>query len=123
RGRHDGLPPSRRPPGRRNGSYNYLLVGLWPSYAVRAGQTRRISTYISQPRHRPNAALRKAAASASAAAAMPTGVTPAAYPITPMTLNTSPTNWANRGGAASSSSRGGPSLRPATHPQSTPHGP
>src|SRR5579871_3264442 len=73
------------------------------------GQNRRIITYISQPRHRPKAALRKAAASASAAATMPSTVTPVAYPITPITLMTRPTHWENRGGASSSSSAGGPS--------------
>ena len=38
-----------------------------------------------------------------------------AYPITPMTLNTSPTSWENRGGASSSSSLGGPSLGRTSH--------
>src|SRR6185312_1692271 len=73
------------------------------------GRIRRISTYISQPRHRPKAALRKAATNASTAAAIPRGVRPAAYPITPMMLTTRPTPWENRGPAASSISRGGPS--------------
>jgi hypothetical protein len=85
------------------------LLGSGGAAPGRPGQIRRISTYISQPRHRPKAALRNAAANASAAAAMPRGVRPVAYPITPMVLTTRPTPWENRGPAASSISRGGPS--------------
>src|SRR5690606_18767653 len=54
------------------------------------------------------ATLRNAANSAAAVATIPSVVDPEAYPSTPTTAKTRPTACANRGGASSSRSAGGP---------------
>src|SRR6185437_8314272 len=55
------------------------------------GCRRRMSRYVSQPRQKPNAALRMAASSAAAVAPKASGVIHAANPISPTSANPSPT--------------------------------
>src|SRR5690606_36966747 len=69
---------------------------------------RRNARYISQPRHRPTAALSRAATSANAVSTSPTVVPPTTNAVSAPAVNSRPTSWAKRGGRASSVWSGAP---------------